>query len=365
MEKPGYRPDQKQPPTRQERRKKAREEAKAKNKSNKISRRNLLKMGLPGGWIPEAVKEGVLKTTEAKVSLAKDLGLAAVATGMAIPFVKEAGREKTLKEKVLAFTWKDAEDKEKLQKFVETLALEYLKLTKTPRLQKDDLVGQGRTNFYQNRSAFADAVRTVQSDFNATQNQWGYTHYSTGKVFIDFESLKKQAIAQGAEAGQAFLDALWHEWGHLDVEPRKEGKYINNPKALLLAPSPNLPNEIIRSYRGGEMKSDNYTDYQRFDEVWNETITIRRMIEQVGLDAVVGAGDYNENGIDFFPKFTFSANISLDALYEMHAASDFEGFANIVGEKLPGADDPFLKGERLFNAINKNDPGLIKLFHLK
>lgn len=287
-------------------------------------------------------------------------GGAVAATGGVGLLVKEAVREKTLKEKVLAFSWQDAEDKEKLKSFVENLANEYLKLTKTPRLKKEDLIDEERKKFYQNRNDFTDAIRTVDPNFSPTQNQWGYAHYNTRRVFIDFDSLKKQVVTQGKEAGLALLDVLWHEWGHLDVEPRKEGKYINNPRASLLPAAPNLPPEIIRSYYGGMMKSDNYTDYQRFDEVWNETIIVRRMIEQVGLDAVIATGDYYENGIDFFPKFTSATNIPLETLYQMHATSDFEGFAGLVGNLLPETQDPFIKGERLFIAIHKNDPQLIR-----
>jgi len=322
-----------------------------------ISRRNFLKAALPGGWIPEVIKAGGVGklSTAAKISIVKDAALLLGGTNLA----HEVLSEKTLKEKVLAFTWKDAEDKEKLKSYMESMADGYLELTKTERLKKEDLVGENRTSFYTDTIGFINSVREVEPHYEPPETQWGYTDFASKRVFIDLEKLKSQAQSQGGEAGLALIDGLWHEWGHLDVKERTSGELINNPDAFFQSPVSGN-NEQFKSYRGGTVYTDTYFGYRHFDEVWNETITLRRMIEQVGLDQVHSAADYYENGVDFFPQFTSAANIPLATLYEMHATSDFEGLAKLVGQNLPGEGPSLNKGISLFTGIHQSNPDWIR-----
>ena len=210
-------------------------------------------------------------------------------------------------------------------------------------------------------SEFIDAIKKVEPSFTSSNDQWGYAHYASRKIFIDLESLKKQkSLTAGITgAGLPILDALWHEFGHLDVTPRTQGDFINNPDAYFFSPN-SKSNEQFRTYRGGEVFTDTYFGFARFDEVWNETNNVRRMIEDVGLKMVSAARNYYQNGVDFFPKFTSALNIPLDVMYQMRADSDFEGFAKLIGNNLPGNDTPVNKGLGLFVGIHQSDPNIIR-----
>lgn len=273
---------------------------------------------------------------------------------------------RSFKEKVTSFTWEQAANPEQLEKFTKMLADEYLRLTGTNRLKKDDLIGLGKTNFFNNTAAYFNAIKSVEPDFKPGDSHWGYTFYANNQSFIDLSSLKKQTMEQTPKglnpnqmAGRTLLEALWHEWGHKDVTEKTTGQFINNPQAQFYSPNSNK-NEVFRKYRGGVVYTDTYYGYLRFDEVWNDTINARRMIEQVGLDFVVLAGDYNKNGTDFFPLFTSAVGVPLDLMYKMHAESDFEGFETLVGEKLPGNESATLKGARLFTGIHQSNRQMIE-----
>lgn len=258
-----------------------------------------------------------------------------------------------LREKVLSFSWEKTENAGELQRFVAELFNAYIQFTGTTRLGRD---GGIRTTFYRSQKEFVDAVGSVEPNSKPTETQWGYTHYESRNVFIDLESLKRQSVQQSPIAGLALLDALWHEWGHLDVEERTEGELLNNPAFFFMTPLGQR--EMFKKYRGGAIYTDTYYGYLRFNEVWLEAITARRMVEQLGLEEIIIAGDHYENGVDFFAKFT-STFIPLNTLYQMYATSDFEGFAKLVGLHLPGEAPPLSKGIDLFTGIHRSDPEMI------
>lgn len=324
------------------------------------SRREFLKQVLPGGWVPEAIKSGGIGhlSKEAKVSLAKDVVLVSLVVGggvLALDKIGEKKTEKSLKEKILSFTWQDFEDEEKLQTFTETLADSYLQLTKTTRINKEDLLGKDKTNFYKGKESFLAAIKTVSPNKELSTNQWGYADFESKRVFIDLDNLKKHSIKQTNKAGLVLLDALWHEWGHLDVTERTSGELINDTsKAYFNSPNSGTSEPLLK-YRGGAAYTQTYYGFLWFEEVLNETITVRRMFEQVGLEEIGSVGDYYENGTDFFPKLTSAIGISLEDLYQMHATSDFEGLAKRIGEKLPGDIDALTKGKLLFIGIHDSD----------
>lgn len=334
---------------------------------SEIGRRDFLKAILPLGWVPEAVKAGGIGglSTPAKISLVKDAALLlSGAVGAKILF--KEGTNLSFKEKVLSFRWEQAKGGE-FDRFVSNAADEYLRLTGSTRVSKADLTGSGRINFYQNRDQMMRAVKESVADFSPTPNQWGYTAYKDRKVFIDLGTLKNQTGVQAkansldpdSTAGMALLDALWHEWGHLDIEERTQGQLINNPKYSFYSPE-SKKDEQFRRYRGAAVFTDTYYGFLRFEEVLNETITVKRMGEQVGLDKVFSAADYYQNGIDFFPLFTAAAGISLDDLYRMHSSSDFEGLNRLIGSKLPGDEGDLEKGVRLSVAIHRSDREVIR-----
>lgn len=360
METPGKKPEEPLLSRRQRRLAARKAETVQRNRqAPTVSRRDLLKAVLPGGWIGEAMRgEGTGSlSTPAKISLVKDAAL--ILGPGALLFKKSVEQEKSLKDKVHSFTWDNAQNSEKLEAFVENLANDYLQITRTPRLTKEDLLGTGRTTLSPTRNTFIESVRAVEPSYEPTETQWGYTDYKSRRVFIDLENLKKQSLTQNAEAGLALIDALWHEWGHLDVTERTSGELLNNRQTFFYSPVSNQ-NELFRKYRGGAVYTDTYYGYLRFEEVWNETITVRRMIEQVGLSSIISARDYYENGIDFFPKFTSAVNIPLSTLYQLHATSDFEGLAMLIGQNLPGNEPPLEKGIQLFNGIHQSNSGLIR-----
>ncbi len=269
-----------------------------------------------------------------------------------------------IKDQVLSFSWEDVENEDKLQAFTSLLANGYIQSTKTNRVSKQDLIGKDKTTFYPNQQKFIEAIRQVNPTFTTSPDQWGYADYESEKVFIDLGSLKQQNQEESKEisAGMALLDGLWHEWGHLDVTERTTGELIGNvEKSYFILPNTNI-REPFRKYRGGTVYTDTYFGFLRFEEVWLETITVRRMLEEVGLSAVSSGRNYFENGVNFFPKLTSALGISLEELYQMHATSDFEGLARLIGSHLPGFEgaDPLYKGKALFVGIHENNPEIIE-----
>lgn len=274
--------------------------------------------------------------------------------------LEQSKDERPLKEKILSFTWQDAENKDRLKSFVEILADEYLRLTGTTRIKKEDLISEGKLNFCLNRDQFIKEVKKVEPDYDPPSSKWGYAHYNTGKVFIDIGSLKKQNLTQTTSAGLPLIDALWHEWGHLDITESMSGELINHPEIARFYSPVSKKEEPYKKYRGAAVYTDTYYGFLRFEEVLNETIIVRRLIEQVGLNEIISAKDYFQNGIEFFPALTNALNIPLKTLYSMHATSDFEGLAKLIGNSLRGTDTPLTKGRILFAGIHNSDPNLIR-----
>lgn len=339
-----------------------------KLKQQQVSRRGFLKAIIPGGWVPEAIRVGGLGnlSNAGKVSLIKDAALTSSSIGLGLKlggFSKEQ-EDGNFKNKVLKFGWKDVEDSSKLQNFVSKSAEEYIKLTKTSRLTQSELISQ--ITFCRSNDEFIKTVKTLNPNYHIVDNLYGYSDYKTQKLVIDLEGLRKQSTEMARTekvdpdliGGKALLDTLWHEWSHLDVTERSEGKNLNNPEIYFGSPV-SLKNEQWRKYRGMAVDTDTYYGYIRLDEVIVETINFRRISEQLGLDEVFAAGNYYQNGMDVFSDFTKKTGISIETLYQAHATSDFEGLATTVGNNLPGNEDPFFKGVRLFTAIHQANPDKI------
>lgn len=256
--------------------------------------------------------------------------------------------EKSLKDSVLSFTFQDTENKGKLSDFVENLANSYVELTQTPRLKKAEL--KDKTIIYSNSQDYSK-----NSSGPSQEHNWGLSYFKEKVVHLNLEELKKQGRQYRLEAGVVLLDALWHEWGHLDVTESGSGSLINKPDLAYFNSPVSKTNEPYKYYRGGRVYTDTWVGFLRWDEVLNETIIMRRMQEQVGLSGGFTAGDYVPVGTDFFPDFTVSVGINLNRLYELYATSDWEGLAKIVGINLPGAGSPLEKGRNLFLAVHYAD----------
>ena len=298
------------------------------------------------------------------------LGAAAFAAGevraqdpfVLAPFTEPQGESETdkpldielLRHRIETFSWKLADNPDELWGFTKEMAKAYKTTTKTSRLTQKSLLRD--TYFFGSSAEYAAAVQGIRSSYNPNNGQWGYTDYSTGRVFIDLQMVNTH-VPQFDLAGTAIANALLHEWGHADVTERREGDLLNNPERTLTSAYTGEA-EQWRKYRGGEFYTDTSSGMERFEEVLNESIVIRRMSEQFGLSRLVSATlsyGYHENGTEFFPELTIAAGISLDELYEMHATSDFEGLATKIGLVLGGPGDPLSKGANVLFAIHHND----------
>lgn len=295
-----------------------------------------------------------LKLAVGTAGAAGAAGLAAVISEN----LKTSEKPKSLKEEVMSFSWLDVENPDKLNKFTHRLADEYIAVTGTARVTKEDLTGQGKTSFFKSKSAYTAAANIIDREYRPTATQFGYTDFKTGKTFIDLETLKRLALQQpDMTAGMAIIDALWHEWGHKDVTPRIEGKLLNDQRYVFLS-SNSGQSEPFRSYRGLEVFTDTYYGFLRMEEALLETITTRLMFEKVGLEGIMSAGDYFSNGVDILLPFTKSI-MTVDELYQKRASSDFEGLAEIFGANLPGTGDNLAKGSQLYLAIHQDNPQLL------
>lgn len=274
---------------------------------------------------------------------------------------------RSFKDRVLSFGWDQAEGRE-LRGFTSDLADEYLRLTRTDRITRADLVDPRKINYFSSREEMLREIGIIEPNFSIGQTQYGYANFESGRIFLDLSTLRDQVTSSATmlskldpnkTAGMALLDAIWHEAGHVDVKARDQGEWLNNPKFFFHSPKSNR-DEQFRRYRGVEVFTDTYFGFLWFEEVLNETITFRRMTEQVGLERVISAKDYYQNGVDFFSLFTSSAGISLKDLYQLHATSDFEGLIKLLGSKLPGNRPADEKGMDLAVAIHQSNPQLIQ-----
>lgn len=334
--------------------------------SEGITRRDFLKVAVPGAWALELREGGGIGglSTPAKFGLVKDVVLLTGSVSLLFPKEKAP---KSFKDRVLSFKWEQAKGKE-LETFTSDLADEYLRLTGTTRLAKADLTGPGKTNFFQNRQDMVQAIRETDPSYKlARETVWAYADFRTGKVFIDLGTLRENTTAAAKAskidpnniAGIVLLDSVWHEWGHKDITVSTSGQLLNNPDFYFLSPNSGL-NEQFRRYRGAEVFTDTHFGFSRFEEVLNETITLRRM-EKIGLGTNLTVyGDYFPDGVSFFPMFTIVVKIPLETLYQMHATSDFEGLAKLIGSHLPGPEDPLQKGVRLMVGIHQSNSQLIE-----
>lgn len=313
---------------------------------NTYSRRNFLKFG-GAGFMTALLAACGVRSSEQKPQSPTQPNQA--------PIKKEASETESFRNKVLKFTWEQAKNPEQLKKFQQELADEYIRLTNTTRVKREELIGPN-VIFFSDRNSYIQAVRTASPTYQPTQSQWGYTHYESKKVFIDLSLLENQTKNQGGSAGIALLDSLWHEWGHLDVTSSTQGELIDNPSYFITT-----PDQRYQSIRGAEVKTLSRNGFARFNEVLLETIIVRRMIEQVGLNAVFSSGDYYLNGVDFLAKYTQIAGISIDELYSLYATSNLAELWKRLGSKLPDftiqnqkITDPLLKGNLLASGINEN-----------
>ncbi len=243
----------------------------------------------------------------------------------------------SLKDEILGFTWNDFDNPEKRSKFIGDLATEYLTITKSTLLNQKDM--SENVTFYATTDEYITAVQSLDPDRKPDTTDWGYTNFKSGRVLINIESIKRQSTqAGGAQqvAGLALLDALWHEWGHLDTVKNSQGSLLNKQDFQLQRPDG--VKEELRYFRGGEAYTDNYYGFAWFNEVLLETITIRRIIEHFGFESIISAGDYYENGVDVFSQVTQFAGISTDELYRFYSTSDFEGLLRKLGKALPEKD---------------------------
>lgn len=272
---------------------------------------------------------------------------------------KEFSSEPSFKESVTEFIWENAKDPEKIKNFNELIAKKYIEQTKSPTVTAEQLIKQ--TNYFYDSDEYLKAVRAANPEYFLTEN-WGYTHFATGEVFIDLKRREQEAVDAGilgeGSAGLAILGAAWHEWGHVDVEERTSGHFLNNDEFVFTSPVSGK-NEVFKKYRGGEIFTDTYFGFLRFEEVWNESINVRRQLG-LGFEKIISASNYYENGVDFFPLLTRALGISLEQEYELHRTSDFEGFARLIGLRLPGNEDPINKGVELFLGIHNADSNQIK-----
>lgn len=336
---------------------------------SEITRRDFLKAAIPGAWVLELRKgQGIGGlSTAAKIGLVKDVVLITGITGGITALFPKERPPKSFKNRVLSFKWEQAKGKE-LESFTGDLADEYLRLTGTTRMTKVDLIGPGTTNYFQNRQDMIKAIREIDPNYEiARVTVWAYADSKTGKVFIDLGTLKENTTAAakaskldpGNIAGMVLLDTVWHEWGHKDITTSTSGQLLNNPDFFFYSPV-SRADEQFRRYRGAEVFTDTHYGFSRFEEVLNETITLRRM-EELGLGTNLTVyGDYFPDGVSFFPLFTIVANIPLETLYQMHATSDFEGLAKLIGSHLPGQEDPLQKGVRLMVGIHQSNSQLIE-----
>lgn len=260
---------------------------------------------------------------------------------------------------MLGSTWESLKNPETQEKFLQVAAEQYMSVTQSTRVTAEGLVKS--TTMFNSAVEAQPVIKKIVPEF--LQELTGAADFESGKVYVDMETLTKQNRKRPGnlegEGGLALLGLLWHEWGHLDIETRTTGELLNNPDVFFHSPVSNLDERFLE-YRGGEVLTHTFFGFKRFEEIWNETVALKLQMEGLKLPSVIAGENYFENGTGFFLDLVNTVGITAKQLYEMHATSDFEGFARAIGKRLPGNSPDIYKGVNLFIGIHRSNSEMIK-----
>jgi hypothetical protein len=257
--------------------------------------------------------------------------------------VGESIHREELAQRVMNFTWRDYEADHKIHSLSADLIGLYTSVTPTPHIYPK-LLDQD-IHFYRNRKEFQAHIACLNRDYNVTE-EWGYQDHVTGKMLWELTKLRE--VNPNGHAGLVLADALWHEFGHRDLE-------VNMPTLPDLSVMRNAHTDCNVIFRGGKIVGPDFVSFLRFDEVWNLVGVFGRLGECFPDVKVYPNPDLAKNGTDVLFAIANKAQIPWKMIHKMHQQSNPIGLASQIGAHLTGTEDSSRKGWTLFEAIDQSD----------
>ncbi len=248
-----------------------------------------------------------------------------------------------VKQRILAFSLEDFQNKERRDEFISELADTYVKLSGSERLTSEQMTSPDHLILAPTHDDFvADyEARNPEQELPSYAITTAFTDTPNRRVTLNMEILQTMIEQRGDHPGIALASTLFHEWGHAETTDRTEGELLENPDNAY-AGTFNGQQILWKTYRGASVRSGNLHMLGRFNEVVTESITTMRMRDQLGLEPIPSS--YNEGGTDLFLPLIDKLGISLNELYELYSTSDLEGLATLIGKALPGEQSDLMKG---------------------
>lgn len=260
--------------------------------------------------------------------------VAAKAASVGVVVLLLSSRPENFRRKVMEFTWADAQDPLKRDDFTKFLADKYVEGNPATDLSPEALVDPDKLLFLPDRDEYvAKKAEFGIKEVPSFALEYGHYIKEGGYILIDWGTLSLTRKLQKFEAGISLLHALDHEWGHKDREERTEGEWIND-LAHTISKEDGSQDPWAGYFGGQVFSAANYWAYGKFEEVWNESTTRRRIQEQVGIQRIPPSA-YQASGTDFLIPFERALKIPLEVSKNMHRGSDREGYAKLIADRLP------------------------------
>ena len=226
-------------------------------------------------------------------------------------------------------------DQEKLKRFSEACAREYLKITSTQGITVEDLVNNAA--FHSTQEEFVGAVRNSGlPNYPSDRNAYAHNFYDSKRIDVNLGLISNNLHMETEYPGVKLFDTLIHEWVEVRAVENTTGEFLNSPQEVLITGE---TSEQWARYRGGRVYTEGgHYGLLNFDNAWDQLITRRILMESLRDDlTLLGASVTvsSVNGIaeetDKLSRIVERAGISTQEMAILYANSDVEGMLARMG----------------------------------
>lgn len=264
------------------------------------------------------------------------------------PFVERHQDEiQRQRDTIASFSIEDVENEAKLRDFVNTLAQYYIEATESKTASVASLTDPQKLVLTYDRDIYLIAAK----EDPYAEKTYARFDPNTKVISMDLSMFIENRRRKGDNVGIYLARVLFEEWTHQSAIENRQGALLNNPDN----PYCKLPDgiHVWEWYQGGIARYEDKQSLWGFEEIWVDTLMRRLFFEKFDIEIPESA--YYFYGTYFFEPLTTYLGISVSQLFNLHASSDLEGFAILIGSKLPGDENALDKGMRLFHAIGTQD----------
>lgn len=284
-----------------------------------------------------------------------------------------------LAERILAVTWEDI-DNPRTHRHLAEMGADTYRLLTASTIRKDRLVSHA--HFYRRRDEFTRVVQArwplgysrgvSDSEVAITVIKRGAHNF--GHVSMDLSKMREQKLSKVQHPGLALVEQLTHEHGHVDIEDRFVGQYINSNNNPFSNSTVLMDDSVWIRYFGGTLFTARWDHLIHSDEIWLQTATHRLFQEgqlapflpKDELDLILNDSMYYRNGVELLRPLTIAADLNAQQVFQMRRVSDLERFARAIGGVLPPGDgynmprDSLYEGFQILRALDGIDESLLR-----